>query len=135
MRNKQVKGLAIREEVVNIFIEVRIIMDINMDFDNEDNVISYLKAVLVNFIAIIIALNCQLAYSFEIIIMEILLEIKESITLNYKISLFMVLVVLMSYFYFTLTFLLTNFPNHQALKVNLILFFYLILIVIIIFFY
>ena len=60
MRSKQEKGLAIRE-VVNIFMEVRIIMDISMEFDNEDSVISYLKVVLANFITIITALNYRLA--------------------------------------------------------------------------
>lgn len=60
MRSKQEKGLAIRG-VVNIFMEVRIIMDISMEFNNEDSVISYLKVVLANFITIIIALNYRLA--------------------------------------------------------------------------
>lgn len=55
MRSKQVKDLATRG-VDDTFVEVRIVIIIdNMDFDIEDNIISYLKVELANFIAIMAA--------------------------------------------------------------------------------
>lgn len=90
------KDLATRG-VDDTFVEVRIVIIIdNMDFDIEDNIISYLKVELANFIAIMAAWNFRLAYNSEIIIKETQVEIREPATLNYIIGLFMALAAFMS---------------------------------------
>lgn len=94
MQRMQVMDLAAMEvdDILKVFEKVTII-DINKEFDEVDNIISYLEVVLVKSVAIMVSMaawNSRPAYNSEIIVKEKRVETKEFATLNYIVDLFMV---------------------------------------------
>lgn len=80
------------DDILKVFEKITII-DINKEFEEVDNIISYLEVVLVKSIAIMVSMaawNSRLAYNSEIIIKEKRVETMEFATLNYTVDLFMV---------------------------------------------
>ncbi len=80
------------DDILKVFEKVTII-DINKEFDEVDNIISYLEVVLVKSVAIMVSMaawNSRPAYNSEIIVKEKRVETKDFATLNYIVDLFMV---------------------------------------------